>query len=503
MGKTIKLGGRFERDFVVSGVIQNTPQTTHLKFNILLSMSSIKEIIEGEKWNNFNYYTYITVNPNTNISQLKEKIKPFYKEYIGESTGLRANLQAVNDIHLHSNFTFEPEIHGNAEMVSIIEIISYLILLIAIINYVNLSTAKSVNRAKEVGLRKTVGANKGQLITQFFIESGVMFTMSIIIGILLIFLIHPYFNSLAGKMIITASFFNIILFVKTIGLLLGGTLISGFYPALIISSYEPQSILKGSFKSSKRGKGLRKSLVFIQFCLSIILLSGTFIVFQQLNFMKSKDKGIDTSQLVGIDFPMSEDNADNRPRLEMFKNEVLNNNSIKNFSFMNSLPGGESNDISSTSGGLKLVGETERMEGTVYINIVDKNFLETVNLPLLAGRNVKPEIASDSNAVLINRMVLKFLNYPDLESALNKEIQFGTNPENTKYTIVGIVDDFHRSSFKSPLEPTLYYGSEYSGRGLVKLNSESQKAGLIHLNQVWNKVYPDYEFDYIFSKHPI
>ncbi len=500
LGKTIQLLGGFNRPFQVTGVIEDLPENTHYPFDMLISDESLKDRDDYDSWNAFNYYSYIKLDPSTAPSRLTDKLEKLSKKYLGEQSSLRFHLYSVRDIHLHSDFTFEAEIPGSERAVSMMRIIALFILIIAWVNYINLSTARAVDRAKEVGLRKVIGAYKGQLIGQFLLEALLVNLLAALLALLIAELVLPFYHQLIGKEI-SAHVWNHLSFLKSLLMFfILGTAVSGFYPALVLSGFKPVAVLKGKYRNSSSGAMLRKSLVVLQFTASMILIAGTFIVYRQVQYMQGKDLGIATDYVIGLPLPSVEaaQQEAHASKVESFKEALRQHSAIKTVGGTSNLPGGDGADINSTSGKLRLVGLTDRIEGTTYVQYNDEHFLKAVDMQLLAGRNFDRNRIADSLVVMVNEAFLKKFNIADIESVLHEEIQFGEDENNDKYQIIGIVKDFNRTSLKSSVEPTLYFPDYQPGHVVIALQPDSYQDGLTYLAETWQQYFPEAPLDYTF-----
>ncbi len=498
VGQTIEVLGAFNRPFRVTGLMADIPKNTHYSFNALVSLKTFQQRIENDGWNGYNYYTYLLLNEQTSLSELQSKMPALSRKLMGEDNRLEFNLQPVRDIHLYSDFTFEPQIHGSAKAVSFLGIISLFILLIAWVNYINLSTARAMERAKEVGLRKIVGAQKRQLISQFLTEAVIINFLGAALALSIVYFLLPYFHSLIGKTIIP-NLWTHTDFLKNLGLFfLIGTLITGIYPAILLSSFRPIGVLKGNFGRSKNGTLLRKSLVIIQFTASLVLIAATTIVYQQIRFMTNKDLGINTDQVIGFQNPASNRDELFVSQYQSFTEELQKLSGVKSVAGISNLPGGGSSDISSSSGGIKIIGKTDRVETTVYINSMTDQMKDALQLELTHGRNFDREIAGDSNAIIVNESLLSMLNIQDPSTVVNEFIQFGRDPDNDRFQIVGILKDYNRSTLKSKIEPTVFFHREVPRNTLVKLNSENMTSSIASVQSTWNKFFPDSPFAYSF-----
>ena len=501
IGEQLMVYGSFRNSFDVTAVIEDVPQNTHYKFTMIISFESIKEQAAQDGWNNFNYYTYIKVSEGADLQSIWDKIPELSRKYLSEETTLFFNLQPIEDIHLYSDFTFEPEVHGNARTVYFLGVISLFIIVIAWVNYVNLSTAKAMDRAKEVGMRKVVGARKPQLIKQFLTESMIVNLVSAIIALTIIQLFKPLFNELIGKEVIISTWFNLDLLLTMSLLSILGTFLSGFYPALVLSSFQPVSVLKGKLRNSLKGILLRKGLVVFQFCASLALIAGTLIVYLQIEYMRSRDIGVDINQVVSIEEPyrFSGGPEEYPGQIETFQNQVKQISGVLGVGNTSTIPGSGSSDISSFSGGLRLNGEAESDRSTYYAQFLDENYIEVIGMKILAGRNFIRGRATDSTAVIVNESVLKRLDIMDPQEAINQYIQIGNNPEANRYTIIGVVKDYNRQSLKNAYEPILFFYNESrtSGYQAVKL-SGNIKESMNEIERIWSGIFPNAPFEYVF-----
>ncbi|WP_420577555.1 ABC transporter permease [Ekhidna sp.] len=499
VGKTIHVYSGFDQDFKITGVIEDVPLNTHFKFDFLISISTIQERLDNENWRAFNYYTYLRVNEGADIGALEEKMIPIKNKHLSEESTLFFNLQPVEEIHLNADMTFEPEASGSKKSVNFLEIISIFILIIAWVNYINLSTAKAIDRAKEVGLRKVIGAGKKQLRIQFLIEALLINLIGGIAALMIMHVVSPFFNQLVATPILNTVWKDGSLLLMLTAFVLVGTFISGFYPAIFLSNFKIITVLKGKFRNSKSGVGLRKGLVVLQFATSIVLIACTLIVIQQVDYMRNKDMGMEIDHVISFRNPRAE-NGDfeaMRERVKAFQNSLLKNANIISLATTTSVPGGESDEIASTSGGVKIVGLTDRLDATTYIQTVDERYFGLLDIQLIDGRNFQKDLASDSSAVIVNQAFLDRFNLSN-PNVVNEKIQFGRDPENDKYHIIGVIEDVNRTSLKKSAEPTCYFHGPVLHRSIVKLSSQNIQAGLDHIQSTWSEMFPKATFEYTF-----
>ena len=502
IGKSVHVYVNFNTPFRVTGVVEDTPENTHYKFDMLISFESITESANQDGWNGFNYYTYIKVREGTNMDALRARMPEISRKYLSDETTLFFNLQSLESIHLYSNFTFEPEVHGSARTIYFLGIISVFIIIIAWVNYINLSTAKAMDRAKEVGMRKVVGAQKLHLIKQFLIESMLINIISAIIALTIIQLVKPAFNELIGKEVILSAWLNVDLLTTMLLLFFLGTFLSGFYPALVLSSFQPVSVLKGKLRTSNKGIALRKGLVIFQFTTSLALIAGTVIVYLQINFMRNQDIGVDIDRVFAITEPYRYGNGPEGygETIETFHNQLAQLSSVLNVASTSTVPGSGSSDISSFSAGLRLDGEAESDRSTYYAVWMDEKYIDAIGLKLLAGRNFVRGMASDSSAIIINETVLKRLGFNQPEDAINHYVQMGTDPENERLNIIGVVNNANRQTLKNDFEPTLFFFNERStaGNQVVKIAGADIRSTMAEIESIWFNLLPNAPFEYMF-----
>ncbi len=500
VGETIYLYSGFERPFKIVGVIQDIPQNTHYKFDILMSIATIQDILDREAWNGYNYYTFLKLTPGTDHEVLNEKLLPLADKYIGDNANLIFTLQPLSDVHLSSDRTYEPELNGNARAINVLAVISIFVLIIAWVNYVNLSTAKAIDRAKEVGLRKVIGAYKRQLLMQFFIEAAIINLLGAVIAWLMAEVSLPYFQALVGKTIVPHTWESTRFIYSLIVFFVLGAFISGFYPALVLSGFRPVEVLKGKFRNSGRGIILRKALVVVQFGASLTLLAATFIVYQQVDHMRNRDIGMEIDQVVG--FPRPRVNGDQfeefTSRMKSFLEQLRSDNTIIEAAQISNLPGGGPSDINSNAGEVGIVGLTEPMQSTTYVQVVDHLALDMLEVDFLYGRNFIKDMASDTGALIANEAFIERFNLQVSEDLIGQTVRFGVGPEPWEVKIIGIIKDVSRGSSKNKIEPTVYYVGENPRQTMAKIAPQNTTAALAHIEATWSRFFPTAPLKYTF-----
>lgn len=505
IGKRFTRGGN--QNFVVTGVVPDVPENSHLKYDMLLSYETYFQLRRNFSRNNmsvFHGHTYLLTQPGTTAEGLLAKFPQFVNDYVWsvqikpDDTELFLHPMKLTDIHLNSNIQHEAEVNGDAKTVRYLTIIAGMILLIAWVNYVNLSTARSAQRAREVGVRKVLGSQKRDLIRQFLVEAGLMNLLAMLVALGLVALSQKVFVLLGASEMLSISFWSSAMFWQAVGLLwLLGLAFSGLYPAFAMSSFKPISVLRGSFYGNKKGILLRKGLVIFQFTASIALLIGTAVVFLQIRHMRNIDLGVNIDQSVAITAPAQADST-YASRIRNFKTELLRNPLIDNVVVTRDVPGRE---ISGATWFRKVNDESG--EGIFsFDSRADEDFVEALNIKVLAGRNF---VAEDNNrSVLINLEAAEQLGFSSPEDAISKEITFNGGDGSFRMRVVGVLDNYHQLSPKQAFEPVIIRYSPFVRRYyVVKFNTgsdpgESVRQVLSLAENTYKGVFPNNPFSYFF-----
>jgi putative ABC transport system permease protein len=509
IGKTLLLQ---DDDFTnepakVTGVFRDLPSNTHLKFDILFSYSTL--FLRGSwatqrykaGWNRKDMYTFIQLRPGTDPKTVEAKLPALVKKYKPELTGTARKdilgLQPLSDIHLQSDLAEEAETNGNDRIVLFMSLIGIFVLIIAWINYVNLSTARALERAKEVGIRKVTGAFKSQLITQFLVEAALVNLISVILAWGLVALVLPYFNSLSGLQLTIFYLLKPWFFILLALLWIGGTFLSGFYPAIVMSSFKPVTVLKGKLKNSFRGILLRKGLVTMQFMASIVLIAGTLIVYRQLKFLMSRDLGMNIDQVLVVDRPAIADTNSTafNSAIDLFHNEVKKSPGVQAVSASMTIPG-KQREFKVT---VKPFGVNANDSATVRVNSMDYDFIDVFKIQLLAGRNFSRDFPKDADtSVIITKTAASLLGYKSPEDAIGKTLSI-PNFGSWRPIVVGVVNDYHQVSLKKIIEPSLFFCSPYNGEFYsMRIKAANLPQTIQHIQQSWAKAFPGNPFQYFF-----
>jgi putative ABC transport system permease protein len=503
LGKVVGIDGN--QNFTVTGVAKDVPQNSHLKFDFLISYETIKWWSEGEaetSWWDHDYYGYILLDRAINVASFNWRFEQIFQRERGKINRefghtQEFHLQPVTDIHLYSKLDKEPEAdqQGDSDAVFFLTIISFFILLIAWINYINLFTARAMERAKEVGVRKTIGALQSQLIGQFMVESLVMNFIAIVLAIAIVSLGLSYFNVLTNAAL-TLDFLTELTFWKNLSIfLVVGSLLAGLYPAFVLSSYRPATVLKGKLSASRSGIGIRRSLVVFQFVASVALIGGTMVVYMQLNHMKTSDLGFDMNELMVIRGPGATE-EDLTPKYQRhtaaFINELLKYPGVKSVTGGNTVPGEEILDM----GLLKRYEDPASMSKRISGAWIGYDYFSTLGIKILAGRSFSRELTGDTLSVVLNASAVKALGFSSPEKAIDQKISLATGKV---WTLIGVIDDFNQMSLHGDVEPMFFsLYTTYAPLYIVKFEQRSHQSLIGKIKNEYEKFFPRDPYDYFF-----
>ena len=500
IGKTVQINNR--EDLIVTGILADVPENSHIKFNALLSFSTFlaygNDPSQHWGWNDF--YTYILLKEGTDVQTFTDKMPEFLKTHsTNNEAGIydRFIVQPLTDIHLKSNMSYEPEVNGDYQTVYFLSLMALAILFIAWVNYINLATARAEERAKEVGVRKVIGAGKKSLVFQFLTESFIINSLAILLAIVLVQLCQPFIPNLIGKTLLSLfSQINLIAWLLPI-LLIAGTVLSGLYPSFFLSAFSPAKILKGGTHKQSRGVWLRKSLVVFQYAVSVMLIAGTFIVYKQLNFMQQKDLGFTVDQKLVVNAPstIKGDSLFNM-QYNSFKNELLQFPEIESVASSESVPGRNYFLDVNVHGGIHLVGADEKEAADYNVFKIDEDFVPNYKMKIIAGRNFSKEMRTDEEAVLINQTAMRRLGIQNPEEAIGKKIQYWDKQNK----IVGVVNDYHHKSVRHQFDPMILRDSKSEIKYFsINFSAGNNMEHLIgNIQKTWDRVYPNTPFNHFF-----
>jgi len=502
INKVIRFNSQF--DCKVSGIYKEFPSNSHLHPEMLVSFNTLKDsVVYGEEglrtnWGNNSFFTYLLLPPNFKAANLEKLFPAFLDKHMANqykgnkpSKLTELELQKLTDIHLYSHTDYEAEPNGDISRVYIFSAIALFILLIACINYMNLSTARSALRAKEIGIRKVIGARKKELILQFLSESVIICFTATIIAMLLTWLSIPWLNKVSGQQLAFQTLLQAKILIPLLITPFVIGIVSGIYPALFMSSFQPVKTLKGLFKVGGRSISFRKALVVTQFAISIILIITTFIVFQQLHYIQTRALGFDKERVVTMNYT-----NEVGKQYESFRTELLQNTSFKDVARSSRIPTGRLLDNMGAS-----VPNGDSLQPVVadikYVNC-DYDFLNTFGIPLAAGRFFSRDYGTDTLNYILNQTAIKAIGWKSDQDAVGKDFVYG----GTKGHVVGVMKDFHFESMHQAIVPMVLImlppRNTYFNNVSIKISGGNTAAAIATMQRTWKKFFPETPFEYTF-----
>jgi putative ABC transport system permease protein len=507
IGKTF-FWGLDTNPYTVKGICENIPSNSHIQFDALVSYATLIKYDKGadDSWTWSDMRHYLVLKPGTPYMQLENKFDGFSERYFkgDKVTGSieKFYLQPLADAHLYSDYEYDIATTANGKAVWAMLVVALFILVIAWINYVNLTTSRALDRAKEVGLRKVMGAVKWQLVKQFIFESLIITGLAFGLSLVLVVALQSTFNQIVGhelslgSVLTSLSMNGVLMLLLVLG---AGTLLSGFYPAFVLSSYHPVTVLKGKFTRSVQGNFLRKALVMFQFTSSAALIIGTFIVSKQIDFMNNADLGMNIKNMIVIQSPeLMPWDSTFVERVESYKHALMQVNGVISATTTGRLPG----DRLARSFGVRLSDQSSDTQYTLTNMSVDHSFFDTYGVSLLAGRKFLPADHDPDfeklNKVILNKNAIQLLGIQKAEDAVGREIIWGNNGTR-KWTIVGVVANFHQEGLQKPMEP-IFFRPVYSTSSptSVKINTKDLQKTVAEIEATYKKFFPGNSFEYTF-----
>jgi putative ABC transport system permease protein len=501
LGKTLTLN--YWGVCTITGVIEKIPDASHFHFDAFLSFSTSPPRFRGYTWTNLGWYTYLLLRPGADPKRLEAQFPDLVAKYcvpeIARDMGVSLaeakkaittfvfSLEPLTDIHLHSDTQYELEANGNSRYIFIFVALAVFILLLACANFTNLSTAGAAARSKEIGIRKVMGSLRSQLIWQFLTESVLLTAMAMVLAFGLVLILLPYFNDVAGKHIGFLSFIGRPMLIATGVLTIVVGTGAGIYPAFFLSAFNTIQVLKSNILQGNRKSLLRSGLVVFQFFISIALIVATMVVYRQLHFMQDKRLGYDQRQVVFIQDTYLLGN-----KQEVFRQRLLQDNRVTDASVSSNAPG--SGNIGGTEVYPKETGPGNGHEMHTDLFNVDYNYVPTLGLEVVRGRNFSRDFPTDSTGVLINETAVSDLGWGHTDPIGKIIIRSGL-PE---YHVIGVVKDFHYLSVKQKIAPLMLLLGRNSGGILVKVNTAGLTSFLADVKQVWMSFDPKGPFGYYF-----
>jgi putative ABC transport system permease protein len=494
-----------QRDYLITGVVKDTPRNSHFHYDFLASLSTYEDS-RRPIWVSNNYYTYLVLQKGASPQAFEEKLVELVKKYVGPQIQAAAGIsleqffesggkwgyfiQPLTDIHLRSHYDYELEPNGDIAYIYIFSIIALGILLVACINFVNLATARSMNRAREVAIRKTVGSRRAQLIRQFLAETTLTSLLAVILALFVVQILLPSFNNMTGKALSIPYVENMITIPALLGVVLFIGLLAGIYPAFFLASFDPAEVLKSETAGKTKKSNLRNVLVVFQFSVSIVLIVGTFIVDKQLKYIQNMNLGFNKDQVVIV---KKTDDLGNQ--IQAFRQELLKNSRVDNASNTGNLIG---QDFGNSA--FKIAGEAGEETHLLWTYFTDPHFADTYQIEMASGRYFEEGRLVDQQAVVLNESAVKDMGLVD---PIGKQIvAYGpTKEQEQAFTIIGVMKDFHFESLHFQIRPliVLLYGPENRGRYVsVRINSEGIRETMAFLESTWRRFADNQAFEYEF-----
>jgi putative ABC transport system permease protein len=506
MGKALTIG---RTAFKVTGIIDKVPDNSHFHYDAFISMTSNNYAINGHTWSNLGFYTYFLLNKDADAKKLETKFPALITKYVAPEAGHDMGislaeaqktvnswhfyLMPVTDIHLRSNTKYELDANSDIQYVYIFSALAAFILLLACVNFTNLSTASSAKRSREVGIRKVLGSVKDQLIFQFLTESVLLTCCAMIFALLFVYLLLPSFNHLSGKHISILFFLNYKSLIAAVGLIFFVGILAGIYPAFFLSSFETISVLKGaSSNTPAKRSGLRSGLVVFQFMISTALIIATIVVYQQLHFMQNKKLGYDKEQVLVLQDTYGLDSNQ-----YAFKQKLLQDSRVVNATVSRDVPVVSGEGYMGGSQVYAKENKANENESEIHSNFfrIDYDYISTLGMKIIAGRNFLKDFHGDSSAVVINEAAVRDLGWKDNNTALNKTIISSGQHE---YNVIGVVQDFNYASAKQKIAPVMMMLGRNSGGIMIKIKTADIEGFLADVKKEWNGYNATTPFAYYF-----
>jgi len=493
VGETFQMS-TVNEPFKIVGVVADCPANTHLKFNLLISYPTAKVAfnINDDDWNNNNTLTYLKLSDGNKLEDFNVSLSELNDRLHAENkiANERVIAQPIKDIHLYSNKSYEAEKNGDSTSVFFLLGVAFLVIIIAMVNYINLSTTKSLDRAKEVGIRKVVGSSLNQLRIQFFTESFLINLLAVLAAIGIVIVCLGNFKQIAELPDSFSFLQNPVFWLTLCSLCLISTFLSGIFPAFILSSFKPIHVLKGRFSHSSVGTILRRILVVFQFSITIFLIVITLTASKQLQFMRHMDLGLNIEQTIVVRSGQSDDGVNQN---QTFKNRLLDYAQFQSVALSNNVPGQPSVDMSTTTG-INLTEAIEKSSFNFYVYSIDSDFIKTMQMELGAGKNFQAN-SRNENQVIVNEEAVRLWSVANVQEAVGKTIDMWGE----KRTIIGVVKNFHQSTAKDAYVPIIFIYNPYNYRyASIRTQAGDVKEQLALVEDVYQSTYPDSPFEFFF-----
>ncbi|MBN1465237.1 ABC transporter permease [candidate division KSB1 bacterium] len=499
IGKIISIDKK--EDYQIVGLFEDAPHNSHIKMDFLLPLENIAQRYGDSymlEWGHTGMYTYLLMREDAHIETFQAKLSPWIKEHVPwlEQYQMKIELpmQPLRDIHLTSHFMQEYETNGSLAAVSYLRIIAFFIILMAWVNYVNLSTARSLTRSKEVGMRKAIGASRRQLAIQFLVEMILINLIVLILTMLLLEAARPFFNNLTKMPIGMHVWQQRWFWPMTMALFFIGMLLSGLYPVVVLSSFKPVDVFRASTSSVVKGLNLRKVLITFQFVMALVLLASTCTIYDQISFMRQQDLGFDINQVLVFKSPRVRP-EDTDARFKSFHAALRKNDNILKTCHVTEVPGKQ---LYWDNGGIKKAGADDSEGKNYQIVGMDYEFVDVFQVRFVAGRNFSREFTTDNEGLILNETAVAWMGFESSEQAIGQLVDYWGNI----YTIIGVMKDYHQQSPKAAYEPTIYRllptGRDVRGQFAVKMRTSNSRDIVNFVEKTFTEFFPGNPFEHFF-----
>lgn len=501
IGETIKIVGDADSTFTITGVLADDNQKTHLKNDFLVSFETFYtwKIFQNDwkyTWNQNEYFTYLQLDESTNVDLLNQKVMAFAPEGLKNE---RHHLEPIEDIHLYSHKPYEAETNGNGDNIKLLSIIAFITLFLSWMNYMNLSSSKSLERAKEIGIRKVAGAKKSQLTLQFLFESALLNFVAILLALLVVYFLLPSFNRLVGQNLGFDSA-QLKTLLPYLGVMLLGASLAALYPAFVLSRFSPVKVLKGKLQTSKNGLHFRRALIITQFVATIALLICTFMANKQIRFLKNRPIGADLGQVVALKGQVLNRASDSLfyPKFETLLDELRKSPYVDEVTAAGTYPGDAYANMNSNVGLTFPDGRIDDKHIWYNYGAYPKYF-DLMGMEFAAGKAFSQTAQKWSRNVVINERMAHFMGVSDFEGIIGKTINFWEED----WTVSGVIKDYNHFGLKARVEPLIIRHGRNSSNVLVKLDKKATtmagvNKALYDLESMWHKVFPLSTYNYTF-----
>lgn len=489
VGKTIKT---VYDVYTVTAVYEDQPHNTHIRFDMLISLTPFMQLMDAQFWGGFNNYTYVLLKPGTDAKAFERKLLPYYDKYMASifaqyNVKASYSVQPITDIHLKSNLQGEPEETGSMSYIWIFGAVAFFMLLIACINYMNLTTARSARRAKEIGIRKVTGSSKKQLVLQFLSESLLTSFVAVLLSIILVFVLMSVFNSISGKAFTLKTLLQPFTILLLLSIVFFTGLLGGSYPAFYLSGFKPVGILNGALSKASGNINLRRSLVVLQFSISMIMLICTWVVYAQLNYVRKKDLGFNQERVMTVTVNTGQDE---RGKIAAMNNDFRSLPNVQLVGTGNAFPG----DANISLNLFSVETNTGYADKGIECYAIDESFTNTLGMKIVKGRNFSGP-PDTLRSILVNEAMVQHFKW---DNPIGKKVKFPGDTSGNYLEVVGVIKDFNQKALYNPVAPLLLFYGPNGNKIQIKIVPGDMSPVIAKVEAIWKKYFPALPFEYKF-----